>query len=507
MNYLSNLLDDQNEEQPIAKAQESVGDLNLRKIMSLPPRFFDGYWDYVDACVTWIYGSVTKAVSPILASGRSSGHDSDEYKQAAGALRSFVMRYAGQHPTRLDVDIVSQMVEYQILGMGIIEPIWRDENVEELFIDGPSHVNIIYHGKKLRVPAVTFKNKDHVYRVVSKVLEETNRKDLDFGQNHPYLDARLSDLSRVAGIHDTICPGGPVVDIRRHPTHYWTLSDIVAKGTCSREMIQDLAKWIEAKMSILVIGETGSGKTTFLDAISGLFPASARIWTIEDVQELELNPNKPFKVPGCEVKLPNKDGGNGFTIKDHVKASLRMMPDIVVIGETRDSSAYDLMDAANTGHQVFSTLHANSADSAIDRLVDLISSGGDIKGRDALGMIASAFDVIVHIGLDKQDYVRRVMEISEVAARPVAESFTTADGKTITGDATVPTTDLWQFQQTGLDEHGHVIGDWVQVADISPTLARRKRLPFTRDFTWDDCVALVGLKDRDTPIRHGLGDG
>jgi pilus assembly protein CpaF len=389
---------------------------------------------------------------------------------------------------QLQPEVAYQLIVNEMLGLGIIDPIWNNTDprfkVEEVWIDGPDRVRISVNGQKKIVRAAKFKDADHVMAFCNTILQQAKRDDLHIDTKHPYVDARLKDLSRVAIASTAIVPGGPIVSIRRHPTEYFTITQFDQWGTCNKAMWCDLAKWMSARLSILVIGETGSGKTSFLDALSGLFPQSSRIMTIEDVLELELNPNKPFKVPGGEKREPNKSGEGGFTIRDHVKMSLRMAPDIVVIGEVRDQAAYDLVDAANTGHNVFSTIHANGPDDAIVRLTNLISMGGEISGPNALPMIASAFDLIVY--LDRlSDGSRKVMNISEVDSYPKMNPAT--------GNVTVATFPLWEYQQTGVSKDSRIIGDFKKVGSLKPITVARHRIDFLPDFSWDDCVKLEGF--------------
>jgi pilus assembly protein CpaF len=487
---------DADEENEIAKQSDSAGSndsITLDYMLKLPDDYFYKHWDTVLACVEWVYKQAKNHnSSEMFAQARRADHNDDIYLKALSAVQSLVSTYLNQEGVSYQdsASTISQMVTFEILGLGIIDPIWSDPRVEEVYVDGPDNVNITLRGQLTRVPSARFANPEHVNMLVDKILQQANRKDLSFNTNNPYLDARLQDYSRVAALTTDVAPGGPIVDIRRHPQQYWTISDMVDNGTCNQQILMDIAKWIKSGMSMLCIGSTGSGKTTFLDAISGLFPNDKRIWTIEDVLELELNPNKPFKVPGTESRKGNSDGTGAFTMHDHVRASLRMNPGIVVIGETRDKTAYDLVDSANTGAQVFSTVHANNPEDTIVRLTNLISTSGMIQGKDTLGMIASAFDIIVH--MEKMaDGTRRVVEIAEVGSRPA----------NVDGEMTVPVRTLWEYQLRK-DENGRAFGDWVKVNEPSPLLQRTKRLDFIPDYTWDQCVQLEGFEGKSTKIVH-----
>ena len=224
---------------------------------------------------------------------------------------------------------------------------------------------------------------------------------------------------------------------------------LMADGMCSQEMWRDLGQWVAGKMNVLIVGEAGSGKTHLLEELSGLFPSGLRIVTIENVPELKMSPNEPFE-------LLAMTGNDGHSISDHVEESLRMNPDVIVVGEIYDDAAYDLVDAANADHQVFSTLHANGADDAIVRLMNLISMSGEISGDNALPMIASAFDIIVYVER-LTDGSHKVMSISEVASRAAKDPTT--------GESSVATFPIWEFQQTGESADGRIIGEFCKVND------------------------------------------
>ena len=437
------------------------------------------YWGPVLDCVDYIYvnaadqtldngGDATTIFAEAAAIGPHPTDTKDKRRRetAVSLINQMANKYLVTHQNvtnkirNLDNDLFYQLCQNEILGLSVIEPIWNNPTVEEVWIDGPDRVRVSIRGGKEVVTSACFRDADHVLKFCESIMKQANRDDLHLDTKNPYVDARLKDLSRVAILSPDIAPGGPLVSIRRHPSD--------------------------------VIGETGSGKTSFLDALSGLFPTRARIMTIEDVLELELNPNKPFLVPGCEKREPNKAGEGGFSIRNHVKASLRMAPDIVVIGEVRDQAAYDLVDAANTGHQVFSTLHANGADDAIVRLMNLISMSGEISGDNALPMIASAFDIIVYVER-LTDGSRKVMSISEVASRAAKDPTT--------GESSVATFPIWEFQQTGESPEGRIIGEFRKVNDLSEMTVRRHRLNFIPKPSWEDCLRLEGFEGKSTKIN------
>jgi Flp pilus assembly CpaF family ATPase len=471
-----------------------ISEVNLDEMFRLPPDFFKAYWPVVDKCVEWIYQqSKNNNTTDMFIKARMAGRSSVAYQQAQSAIKSttstFINKYG--NPDGLNFEVISDLTVFEVLGLSIIDPIWADPRVEEIWIDGPNQISVSIKGDRYTVPSARFENPEHINKLVETILQETNRKDLTFNTASPYLDARLRDRSRVAAKTVDLVPDGPIVDIRRHPMNYWTISDLVDNGTCNKEMILDLGRWIKAGMSMLFVGTVGSGKTTCLNALSGLFPNNKRIMSVEDVLELELNPNKPFKVPGEEARKGDPRTGEGaFTMRDHVKADLRFFPDILVVGETRDATAYDLVDAANTGVQIFSTLHASSAENTISRLVTLISMSGTIRGQETLGMIASSFDIVVYMER-MNDGVRRMAEIAEIAPRVDA----------VNGQERVPVTPLWKYYTPG-ENPRLPAGGWLKSNDISDDLAQDKHLITIPHYSWKDCLDLEGFEGKSTKIVH-----
>ena len=242
--------------------------------------------------------------------------------------------------------------------------------------------------------------------------------------------------------NDTASNASPAPSGVTPKSDYPTISRFVDSGACSKEMWEDLGQWVNGKMNILVIGESGSGKESFLEALSGLFPVSAKIVNIGYVHGLELNPNRPFKPE-------TMTGDDGLSISDHLNESLRMNPDIVVIDEVRDQAAYDLMSVSY--NQVFSTLHANGPYDAIIRLRNLIGMSEEVDNDTALALIASAFDIIVYVERLGYDSMK-VMSISEVASKPEMDPEF--------HELTVRTEPIWEFVRTGNTDDGKVIGEY-----------------------------------------------
>ena len=516
-NIISGMGDEEKMSADLAHKNRTIEDLSLQSLIAAPEGFLDPYWDVVLDCKDYVYKKagalasrkgnikVGDIISRAANTDRTTKVGRDAYNRASSTIRSVVSEYYESPANRLsdavksqiNMTILFQLVIEEIIGLSIIQFIWNDKNVEEVWIDGPKRINIKIKGRKVWVRGASFRNAQHLTDFCNTILKQAEREDLSMDAMSPNIDTRLKDLSRVAIESDRIVPGGPIVAIRRHPDHYVTISNLVDWGTCTEEMWEDIAKWCAAGLSILAVGAVGSGKTFFLNAMSGLFPNDSRIMTIEDNLELELNPNKPFKVPGGETRIANKnatsDRNGSFDIRDHVKASLRFTPDIVVIGEVRDQAAYDLVNAANTGYTVYSTLHANGPEDTIVRLENLISTGGSIQGESTLPMIASAFDIIVHLSA-MIDGTRKILDISEI------DSVSRIDEKTKL--PVVKTFPLWKWKTKGVSrKSGRIVGSYEKVGDLSNLLKIRHNMDTIKNFTWDDCLDLEGFRNKSTKIK------
>lgn len=516
-NIISGMGDEEKMSADLAHKNRTIEDLSLQSLIAAPEGFLDPYWDVVLDCKDYVYKKagalasrkgnikVGDIISRAANTDRTTKVGRDAYNRASSTIRSVVSEYYESPANRLsdavksqiNMTILFQLVIEEIIGLSIIQFIWNDKNVEEVWIDGPKRINIKIKGRKVWVRGASFRNAQHLTDFCNTILKQAEREDLSMDAMSPNIDTRLKDLSRVAIESDRIVPGGPIVAIRRHPDHYVTISNLVDWGTCTEEMWEDIAKWCAAGLSILAVGAVGSGKTFFLNAMSGLFPNDSRIMTIEDNLELELNPNKPFKVPGGETRIANKnatsDRNGSFDIRDHVKASLRFTPDIVVIGEVRDQAAYDLVNAANTGYTVYSTLHANGPEDTIVRLENLISTGGSIQGESTLPMIASAFDIIVHLS-SMIDGTRKILDISEI------DSVSRIDEKTKL--PVVKTFPLWKWKTKGVSrKSGRIVGSYEKVGDLSNLLRVRHNMDTIKNFTWDDCLDLEGFRNKSTKIK------
>jgi pilus assembly protein CpaF len=375
-----------------------------------------------------------------------------------------------------DTQVIIAMVVNEIIGLGPLEPLWQDSAISEVIVNGPTDVYVERAGRLTRASGVRFRSADHLLDVSQKILSPLNRK-LDV--KDPLADGRLPDGSRVNAVHHAVAPKGPLLTIRRFPQVNRNLVDLVGMGAMSQDM-SCLVSWLVAnKASTLVVGGTGTGKTTMLNALSAAIPREERVITIEDSLELRLSPEN--HVAAMEARPTDASGGNAVTIRALVKNALRMRPDRIIVGEIRDQAALDMLQACNTGHEgSMSTVHANGANEAIARLTVMVAQGGEIPADKVDWLVGSALDLIIVLRRykDGSRRVSGVYEVPESDAMPAGQSL-----------RTIP---LWEWQRSGEDENGKLIGDYVQVNEISQPLRDKLGLDFEPKFTWDDVRNLSG---------------
>lgn len=295
-----------------------------------------------------------------------------------------------------------------IRRLDILQDMIEDPSINEIMVNGVKDIFIEKNGAIYRCPRC-FESEEKLEDVVQQIVSLSNRI---VNASNPIVDSRLPDGSRVNIVLPPIALDGPVITIRRFPEKPFTIDQLIEYGSITLEAAEFLEKLVIAKYNIFISGGTGSGKTTFLNVLSNYIPSSERIITIEDSAELQLR--GVANLVRMEVRNGNTDGNNQVTIRDLIKTSLRMRPDRIIVGEVRDESAIDMLQALNTGHDgSLSTGHANSPADMLSRLEALVLLGADIPLMAVRRQIASAIDIIVHLGR-LRDKSRRVLEITEV---------------------------------------------------------------------------------------------
>ncbi len=329
-----------------------------------------------------------------------------------------------------------EQIAAEILGFGPLQPLLEDETITEIMVNGAKNIYIERKGKLHRVP-VTFENNEHVLRIIDRIVAPLGRR---IDEASPYVDARLPDGSRVNAVIAPISLVGPVLTIRKFSRNPITVDQLVQFGSISQEALQFLKACVESRLNVVISGGTGSGKTTFLNIISGFIPNDERIVTIENAAELQL---RQEHVVTLESRPPNIEGRGEVTIRQLVINALRMRPDRIIVGEIRDEAALDMLQAMNTGHDgSMTTLHSNGPRDTMSRLETMtLMAGMDLPSRAIREQVSSAINVVVHQER-MRDGTRKVVNITEVSGM---------EGDVIT------MTDIFVYEQTGM-ENGQIIG-------------------------------------------------
>ena len=314
----------------------------------------------------------------------------------------------GMALTRAERVRMLEQITDEILGLGPLEPLLRDETVTEVMVNGPQQVYIEREGM-LELTNVTFQNDEHVMKIIQRIISPIGRR---IDESSPMVDARLADGSRVNAIISPLSLVGPVLTIRKFAATPFTVEDLVRFGTATPDMFEFLEACVKARLNVFVSGGTGSGKTTMLNILSSFIPDDERIVTIEDAAELQL---RQEHVVTLEARPSNIEGKGAIPIRELVRNALRMRPDRIVVGECRSAEALDMLQAMNTGHDgSMSTGHANTPRDMLARLETMVlMSGMDLPLKAIREQIASAVDLIVHQNRLK-DGTRKIVAITEV---------------------------------------------------------------------------------------------
>ena len=295
-----------------------------------------------------------------------------------------------------------------IRGLDILEELLEKESVTEIMINGFEDIFLEENGKVYRWPR-RFESRQKLEDIIQQIVAKTNRM---VNEANPIVDSRLSDGSRVNIILPPVALNGPIVTIRKFTKEPFTMKRLVELGALPPDAAELLKQLVQAKYNIFICGGTGSGKTTFLNALTAFIPKEERIITIEDAAELKVNGIE--NLVRLEVRNKNTEGAGEISIRDLIRTSLRMRPDRVIIGEVRGAETIDMLQAMNTGHDgSLSTGHGNSTSDMLDRLETMVLLGTDIPLMAVRRQIASAIDVMVQLGR-LRDGKRCVLEISEI---------------------------------------------------------------------------------------------
>ena len=349
-------------------------------------------------------------------------------------------------------DVVMRVID-EVLGLGPIEQLLHDETISEVMVNDFDEVYYERDGVIYDYP-IGFRDRDHVLRIIDRITSAVGRR---VDEASPMVDARLADGSRVNAAIPPVVPRGPVLTIRKFRRDKHTLAQLIENATLPVSVAEFLGLCVRHRLNVIVSGGTGSGKTTFLNALSEHIPPGERIVTIEDPTELRLQQRH---VIAMEARPPNIEGKNPVTQRDLFRNSLRMRPDRIIVGEVRGSEAFDMMQAMNTGHDgSLTTIHANSPRDALSRIENMVLMAGyELPVRAIREQVASAIDLIVHLAR-MSDGSRRVTRVTEI---------TGMESEVVTAQ------DIFVFRQEGLGPNGEVRGS-LGSTGLMPAFADRLR--------------------------------
>ena len=332
--------------------------------------------------------------------------------------------------------IISEIID-EVLGLGPIEPLLKDDSVTEVMVNRFNQVYVERNGL-LTLTDVHFRDDVHVMHIIEKIVSPMGRR---IDESSPMVDARLPDGSRVNAIIPPLALTGPALTIRKFSRDPFKINDLIEMETLTQEMADLLKACVEGKLNIVISGGTGSGKTTTLNVLSSFIPADERIVTIEDAAELQL---RQEHIVTLEARPANIEGRGAVTIRDLVRNSLRMRPDRIVVGEVRSGEALDMLQAMNTGHEgSMTTGHANSPRDMVSRMETMVLMAGmDLPVRAIREQISSAIDLVVQQSR-LRDGSRKITHLTEIQGM---------EGDVITMQ------DIFIFDQTGRDANGKILG-------------------------------------------------
>ncbi len=350
-----------------------------------------------------------------------------------------------------ECDQLVEEVGHELFGLGPLEMLLTDPTISDILVNAPNLVFIERRGKLERAN-IAFKDKDHLMRVIERIVTSVGRR---IDESSPMVDARLADGSRVNAIIPPLALDSPILSIRRFGADPLRMNNLIEKGALTHQIAEMLQMCVKARLNILISGGTGAGKTTLLNALSAFIPEDERIITIEDSAELLL---QQLHVVRLETRPRNIEGRGEVAQRDLVKNALRMRPDRIVIGEVRGEEAIDMLQAMNTGHDgSLTTIHANTPRDALARLETMIQMAGlRVSDRAMRWQISSALSLVIQVAR-LRDGTRRLTSISEI---------TGMEGETITMQ------EIFKFEREGIDENGLVIGRFSPTG-VRPRFAER----------------------------------
>jgi pilus assembly protein CpaF len=342
----------------------------------------------------------------------------------------------------------------EVFGLGPLEPLLRDPKISDILVNGKDHV-FVEKGGLLQKVSTSFRDDRHLLQIIDRIVSRVGRR---VDESSPMVDARLPDGSRVNAIIPPLALDGPSLSIRRFGTGPLAANQLVQLKSISPEMMEVLSAAVKARISIVISGGTGAGKTTFLNILSQYIPNNERLVTIEDAAELRLAQENIVRL---ETRPPNIEGQGAIRQRQLLINCLRMRPDRIIMGEIRGEEAFDMLQAMNTGHEgSMTTVHANTPRDAIARLESMVAMGNmNLPEKSVRQQIASAITIVVQ-ATRMSDGTRKVTSVAEITGME---------------ENVISMQEIFSFQKKGIGPDGRVIGVF-QPSRIRPKFLDRLRI-------------------------------
>ena len=399
-------------------------------------------------------GTIHSALLTRIDLEKLASADTGKAREAVGVLIHEIVLAERVPLNANEKDLVKSDLLDEVFGLGPLEPLLRDPTVSDILVNNAHTIYIERHGK-LEKTTTSFRDDRHLMQVIDRIVSRVGRR---IDESSPMVDARLQDGSRVNAIIPPLALDGPCMSIRRFGTGPVAAEALVKLGSISSGMLQVLAAAVKARISILISGGTGAGKTSFLNILSSFIPESERLVTIEDAAELQLQQQNVVRL---ETRPPNVEGVGGVRQRQLLVNSLRMRPDRIIIGEVRGEEAFDMLQAMNTGHEgSLATIHANTSRDALMRLESMVAMANiNIPERSVRQQMASAITIVVQLSR-MSDGTRKCVNISEITGLE---------------ENVISMSDIFSFVRRGVGPDGRVVGTF-QPSGIRPRFLDRLRV-------------------------------
>ena len=457
--------------------KEYLNHISLDALMVAPEDFLTQYQKLVSDISDFVKDRISKTENASkIGSVRNAPIDNKYTNEVLHMINNEMLKYESdiQNPdyNRLNIEeknLIIALVINEIVGLGPLEPLYKDKRVTEIIANGPFDCQVEIDGGIQTVKCVKFRDQQHLIDLISRLYSSINK---DWSLSNPAERSRLQDFSRINATHVNINPMGPNLNIRKHEEDWVPPEKMISWDAGSKELFAYLGACVYHGLSVLLVGSTGSGKTTALSTLTGYLPNNKRGVLIERNLELQPCPNKLFAASMEEVHAKPGSNARSITQRELVEISTKMRPDLILLGECTGPETYDVLTAGNSGHQIFTTIHASSGSDSIKRLVQLGSQTNLIKGDSLLGLIATAIDIIVVVERFDEDGSRKIVEVSEVNREPKINPEN--------NQKALPVLPIWLYKVDPKSKTANKItGTWEKVGKLSKERQKMHRIDET----------------------------